>query len=329
MFILSNLASFYIIDEIDYTNVQTSYRQLESFLPGEQNRFPFKIKMTITGLTVIDDILYVTKHNSGSIDGYDSITYKFNSRYTVKGLFEYDPRDMTGIKRDCLYILNRKYDAYEIFIFDLNLKSIKRRWVTEDSSGSLSATREGNVIFTAHHNNKLMEYTPGGQLLREITLSSTITNPSHSLKLASGHLLVSYCTKNGTGTMDENEEVSRNRGVCIVNEFGEILKAFGEENESLLNELGHPACLAIDSSGSIMVADETSRRVLLLTSTLELKGELVPSSYGRKCRMMIHLDELYGTRLFMVDGDTDSEIRVFKYGKCTTPSVGLFQMILH
>lgn len=326
MLIVNCLQLFYFIEEISYNDVQASVQQIASNLWDQNMKsYHFKAKITITGLTVIDGMMYVTDEHCHSIEGYDSITFKFNSRDSVKGLL--DPRDIKGTKRDCLYIFDLKsaYQPYEIFVYDLNLKEIKKRWSTGDNYGSLSVTHEGNAILTVHNKNKLLEYTSDGQLLREITLSSTISNPLHSLKLTSGHLVVSYGQKSGTCIVNDKGVVSPNRGICIVDENGGILKSFGEENESWLKELSHSVCLAVDSSGSILVADKTNGRVLLLSSALEFKGIMVSRNHGLKRPMIIHLDELNGTRLFVADDELNCEIHVFKFGKYNAVSVRLFK----
>lgn len=258
----------------------------------------------LTGLTVVNNTLYVTMEYSEVIESYELCVSdtlpKIGSRakFSVAGLL--NPRDIKGTKRDCLYIFDKKFYAQpaEIFIFDLNLKAIQKRWSTGDNYGSLSITDEGNVILTVENRNTLMEYTSDGQLIREITLSSAICNPLHSLKLSSGHFVVS--------------NISNSR-ICIVDENGDVLRAFGEENKSWLEELYVPLCLAIDSSGSIIVADQINGRVLLLTSTLEFKDELVSAKNGLCSPTQIHLDESNGARLFVVDRDL---IHFVKFGKC-------------
>ena len=58
----------------------------------------------------------------------------------------------------------------------------------------LSVTDESNVILTVFNKNKLNEYSPDGQLIREINLSSDagIRHPWHAIKLTNGHFVVSH-----------------------------------------------------------------------------------------------------------------------------------------
>ena len=58
----------------------------------------------------------------------------------------------------------------------------------------LSVTDESNIILTVYEKNKLNEYSPDGQLIREINLSSDagICHPRHAIKLSNGHFVVSH-----------------------------------------------------------------------------------------------------------------------------------------
>ena len=76
---------------------------------------------------------------------------------------------------------------------DPNGKLIKN-WSTGDDYGRLSVTDESNVILTVFVKHKLNEYSPDGQLLREINLSSDagIRDPWHAIKLTNGNFVVSH-----------------------------------------------------------------------------------------------------------------------------------------
>lgn len=262
--------------------------------------YPLQEK-AITGLTIICNILYVTRKLSRIIIGYDLTTFVAKLEFPVTGLS--NPSDVKGRGHNdlCIFDMKSHDERKEIIIFDLSSKAIPRRWSTGDDYGSISVTDEGNVILTVRKKNKLKEYTLDGQVIREILLSPEIVKPLHSIKLISGHFLVSYSRKNG---------------ICIVDEDGDVLRSFVEENVSWLGPT-ELVCLTVDSSGSIMAADKTAGRVLLLTPTLELKKELITQIHGLKSPVKIHLDESDGIRLLVADDGLKSGVHtcIFEFGK--------------
>lgn len=279
------------IETNDYDGVQASVQKLVS-LPFEDT--------TITGLTIICSILYVTSKLSRVIIGYDLTTFAVKLQLPVIGLS--NPSDVKHWMHNGLCIFDMKSDAQPkeiLILFDLSRKTIQNRWSTGDDYGSISVTDKGNVILTVHNKHVLKEYESDGQVIREIVLSSRIFKPLHSLKLTSGHFLVSYGLRSG---------------ICIVDENGTILKSFVDDRDSWLRP-SDPVCLTVDSSGSIMVADKTTGRVLLFSPTLEFQKQLISPLRGLKSPVKIHLDESDGSRLFVIDDDLKSGIHVFKFGK--------------
>ena len=63
---------------------------------------------------------------------------------------------------------------------------------------SLSVTNESNVILPVYNEKKLNEYSPDGQLIRELKIQSDpgIVNLWHAVKLTNGDFVVSHSVFN-------------------------------------------------------------------------------------------------------------------------------------
>ena len=149
--------------------------------------------------------------------------------------------------------------------------------------------------------NKLNEYSPDGQLIREINLSldAGIRYPWHAIKLTNGHFAV--CHGSGYGK------------VCTVDADGKLKKSFGGKSGSTIGQMC-PVYLSVDGNGFVMVADQRNNRVLLLDSDLKFQREiLTKAKHGLRNPWRIHLDESNG-RLFVADNESDNErILIFDF----------------
>src|SRR6218665_1834584 len=160
-------------------------------------------------------------------------------------------------------------------------------------------TFESNVLLTVYNDRKLIEYSPEGQLIREINLAPVagIYDPFHAIKLTNGHYVVSHGdTSNGL------------HRVCIVDADGKLKKSFGGNCGSTVGQMNRPFYLAVDEHGSVMVADERNRRVLLLDSELNYMRELLSKkeSHGLGFPQIILLDES-DCRLYLADNKPNNQ----------------------
>src|SRR6218665_3192886 len=148
----------------------------------------------IRGLAILDKELFVVNERSPTVQIYDLLKLSFSRRWNLEELS--DPFDMGSCNKNiCLYILDYKEisQSKDIFRVDTN-GIIIRKWSIGKILGcSLSVTSELNVIAAIYWENKLKEYSPDGQLIREINLSSCsgIRRPFHAIKLSNGDYVVS------------------------------------------------------------------------------------------------------------------------------------------
>src|SRR6218665_3977225 len=62
----------------------------------------------------------------------------------------------------------------------------------EDWGIHLFITKDSNILLPAHVTNRLNEYSPDGQQIRSIKLSSELRYPTHALKIADDKFIVSF-----------------------------------------------------------------------------------------------------------------------------------------
>src|SRR5688572_16247516 len=128
-------------------------------------------KKPISGLTILDQELFVVSRVSSEVEVYDRIKLSFSRQWKLRELV--DAWDIGSCNNNkCLFIFNFKgpCQSKEILRVDQNGKVI-RKWSTEDDPGlALSVTYESNIILTVLFKNKLNEYSPDGDLIREVNL---------------------------------------------------------------------------------------------------------------------------------------------------------------
>lgn len=162
----------------------------------------------------------------------------------------------------------------------------------------MSVTGEANVISTAFEKNTLNKYSPDGQLLCEIDLSSNanICYSSHVVQMTNGNFVVNH------GFLGDDIH-----GVCIVDADGNLERSFGGKRGSAIGQVNLPFHLTVDEYGFVMVVDRLNKRVLLLDSDLNLKREILSKEkHGLRDPWRILLDESSGL-LLVADNELNNE----------------------
>ena len=172
----------------------------------------------------------------------------------------------------------------------------------------LSVMGEANVVLSDFSEHKLMEYSPDGQLIREIHLSSDVgnPNPSHAIKLTNGNFLV-CCGSLG-------DDLHEGPTVFTVDVEGKLTKSYSGICGSIVRQINYPIYLSVDGNGYVMVVDWGNCRVLLLDSDLKFKREILSRDrHGLQWPERILLDESTG-RLFVADNDWNNQrILIFEF----------------
>jgi len=168
-------------------------------------------------------------------------------------------------------------------------------WVVGGEFEGLSVTRNYGVLVTLIVDNKLLEYTPDGRLIREIHLDNSIVRPNHCVQLSSDQFVVSHGDFWG---------INQSR-VCIVDMNGCILKSYGSSFGSDVGHMKTISCLKIDEQDHVMIADLHNNRVELLSPTLTHVGYIQTPGYELNWPTALHLDEL-NHRLYIGEFGFDS-----------------------
>lgn len=305
-------------EKVDYT-VEP---HLVETIKAKKNRISF-------GLTILDGKLFVvtlTKpaglfsllrqiitRPSSSIDVYDSKNdYKF-IRSLVATEIE-TATDIASFERDrCLYVVNAATGGnVEVVKTDPEGLLIKKWPIGDDSGSSLSVTDEGNLLVTVPGKNKLQEYSPEGELIREIQIppgdmsiaenfimTMHPCNATHAIKLTDGQFLVGHREMGGSGALNT---------VSVMDADGKDVKTFGRPGSGdpmdTQVKMNNPVHLVVDGEGSFLVADLNNSRVLLFGPDLKFRRELLTRIHGLRKPTRIHLDWQNG-RLYVSDNEMD------------------------
>lgn len=251
---------------------------------------------SIKGVALFNNELYIVSQRESEVEVYDSTSLQLCRTWKLDELT--CPEDACAcIRNRCLYISESKQHFKEILRIDPYGKIINK-WQTGNETCRLSVTSNATVVAVVHDSSKLMEYSADGNHIRTHDLSLVnIQHPMHALKLNTGNYLIIHGYLEDTVHRMCEMDVGSNR----------ITKSFGGEKGGGDGQLSNPSCLAMDREGSVMVADATNGRVLLLGSNFEFKRKIITKEDGINIPTRIVLDELNKT---LYVGDYKSNNRV-------------------
>jgi len=256
---------------------------------------------TISGITVLDSMLYVVSQDSNSISVYSATEFQFLKHFAVDKLV--NPSDIISCKfNKCLYICDWGKTTL-IHRVKVSEEMAHFNWSTDKDFGCLSVTSEHTILLAGYVSNRLKEYTSNGELIRSIELENDF-KPWHSIKLDCNNVHYVIC---------QGDTSSKYHRVCLIDFHGEIKNSFGGVAGSDKEQLHGPYHMAVDKNGGILVNDCNNSRILLLSQDLKFIKEIITSSSSVLCRARrMFLDEDAG-RLYVADNArTDS---VTKDGK--------------
>lgn len=264
-------------------------------------------KKPIWGATVLGPEMFLITDKDATIEAFDTTTFSSTRRWSVDGMN--DPQDIRACPRNsCLYVFNWKGTSAatkEIVRVCPETRTVAKRWSTGSDAGRLSVAEDTSVLLSVHNNNKLNEYASHGRLIAEVRLDFVpgCNHPWHAVKLSRDQYVVAY------GDVDD-----RNHGVCIVDAMGRVLRSFGGRRGKTLDAVDVPMNIAVDSKGSVFVADHNNGRVLVLSAALQAPRVLISKAQGLRKPIRVALDESSG-RLYVADIDFDFESRKWQEGE--------------
>jgi len=192
------------------------------------------------------------------VEVYDVISYRLLRCITVPNAGNLI--GMTSCKHYlCLYVCDPDVKC----IHRLDLRGNSTKWPVNDIPWSFSVNACHNLIVTCRRVRKIKEFSPRGDLLRDVTLPDDVTNPWHAIQLTNGQFIVCHG--------ERDDPVNR---VCKVSEDGGHINSHGGQPGSNIGQYDVPFQLAVDDNEFVFVVDY-NRRVTLLSPTLGYKRQVV------------------------------------------------------
>ena len=291
-----------MFNELILFSAKLKYNSVPVLIHSIETKEAEETYKSITGLTILDNELFIITLCSSYIEVYNSIELCFSRRMNLKELI--DPMDITSCNiSKCLYILDGKdfLKSAEILRVDSNAKLIKN-WSIGNCHGytvSIRPTDDSNVIVSDGFCHVLKKYSRDGQFINKINLSveAGIHFPRHAIKLSNGDFLFSCDSR--------YEEPHR---ICTVDAYGRLKRSFGGNCGPSNEQMKRPVYLSVDENGFVLVADQFNSRVLLLDSNLTFQREILSEEkHGLRHPARIILDE--SSRILVAD---ESRILIFQ-----------------
>jgi len=245
---------------------------------------------TVFGVTSLGDEIYLLRLKSvDEVEVYDAISYCLLRCLTVPNSSVCV--DMTSCKHFlCLYISDPIVEC----VHRLDLQGNATQWPVNDVPYGLSVNAVHNLIITCFEVRKIKEFSPRGDLLRDVTLPDDVIDPWHAIQLASGQFIVCHSSS------IFNDPVPR---VCKISEDGRrVVESHGGQKGSAVGQYNVPLHLAADDNEFVFVVDINNRRVTLLSPTLEYKRQVVASDQFKGYPIRLCLDA-ERRRLYVTDNE--------------------------
>jgi len=263
---------------------------------------------TVFGVTTLGEQVYVLRWKErDQVEVYDVNTYRLQRCLTVPNLRGII--DMTSCEHFlCLYISDRGAEC----VHSVGLPGNATQWPVSDEPWGLSVNAAHNVLVTCRLVRKIKEFSPRGELLRDVTLRDDVTNPSLAIQLTSGQFIVCH------GNVFRGDPVHR---VCTVSADGhEIVRSHGGQPGSDTGQYNDPTHLAVDNNEFAFVADGENRRVTLLSPTLNYIRQVVSRDQMKWGPSYMCLD-VRRRRLYVGESEWSNEDRCYRAGRVVVFSV--------
>ena len=195
-------------------------------------------------------------------------------------------------------------------IHRLDLHGNAEQWPVSDPPTGLSVNANHNLIVTCIDVRKIKEFSPRGELLRDVILPDDVINPWHAIQLTSGQFIVCH------GCADD-----RVHRVCKISSDGRhVVQSHGGHWGSDTGQYDVPLHLAVDDTEFVFVVDCDNRRVTLLSPTLEYVRQVV-SRDQLKWRPDTQCLDVQRRRLYVADNKRDDDKKQHTAGRVVVFSV--------
>jgi DNA-binding beta-propeller fold protein YncE len=157
----------------------------------------------------------------------------------------------------------------------------------------LSLNSAGNLLVACYNANSIREYTTQGTLVKQISLQSNITNPTHVIQLSNDQYGVIH-----HGTYHR---------YCVVDANGQLVKSYGNTAGSADGQLYNPYGLAVDKHEYVFIACQDNKIVSLEPAELTAKQLSIEGGFNypycvhiKKTHDRMYIGEWSGGRIFVL-----------------------------
>ena len=129
------------------------------------------------GVTVLFNEVFIVRNGSPEVEVYDSDTFNLVRRIEMNFLAQ--PWDLEACRvYPCVYVTDLNIPGW---IHRVGMDGAIIRWNVNDEPYGLSVNTNHNIIVTCREARKLKEFTPSGDLVREVLLPEELVHPIHSI----------------------------------------------------------------------------------------------------------------------------------------------------
>jgi len=172
----------------------------------------------VWGAAELDNELFIGGGSSNVLQVYDTTSMTLRRNMTITGMGCVN--DMTSAPGcGIIYVV----DNCNRLMHVVDEHGVRIQWpVNDEMPVSVSATVECNALVTFQNTSNINEYTPEGQLVRQVVPHSDIAVPNHAVKLADNRYIVSQGDPGQAGL----------HRVCAIDDQGRVLGSYGGERGS-------------------------------------------------------------------------------------------------
>jgi len=190
-------------------------------------------------------------------------------------------------------------------IIRLEMPSKHKKWPVDDmdTDSVISMTRSHDLLVLCGKSDQLKLFGANGVLRSTIALRGL--QPDHvscAVELTPGQYVV---------TLTHGRRSELIHRVCVVNNEGKILHAYGGFKGSFHPLLDNPSSVAVDKGGFVYVDDEANDRLVVLTSTMEFIQSL-PGVFPKSSSSIhrtVKMDNDFGCMYLQFDSNrSDSQL---------------------
>ena len=170
----------------------------------------------VQGVAVCGVTMFVGFARSNKIKLFHASTLEYQRNIVVYGLT--DPWDLAAVNGDLFVSECDSKLVHRVLLSDESTTS----WNVGSSNPGLSITNKGNLLVSCGESRRFVEYTPAGELVRELKMRPGVHFPMHAIELHDGRLCACVC---GVGV----------HCVCVLERWRNIEGSEEESNDWIRN----------------------------------------------------------------------------------------------